>query len=308
MQGVWIALVGAALLVLPGRDLDRLWDYSAPAASESRFQELLASPEARDPEYRLEILTQIARAQGLQGQYAKASATLAEVERAPAKDRPPVVQVRTLLEQGRVLNSSGKPLAALPVFQRALDLARETGLDVYAADAAHMLALAAPTAKEKIRWNLEGTRIASQSSDPAARRWLGPIYNNLGWVYHDAGDFEPALTSFCHALEAYEAAGKPGPIRIARWTLARGLRSLGRLDEALEHQEALAEELRLAGEKDGYVEEELAELHLKLHGLRQARPHAARAYELLRSEDWLDAKRLERLRILGGKARLTALE
>ncbi|MEM9251070.1 MAG: hypothetical protein AAGB29_01855, partial [Planctomycetota bacterium] len=58
--------------------LDRLWDYSQPAASEARFRAMLATE--RDPEYRAEVFTQVARAQGLQQKFTEALQTLDEVD------------------------------------------------------------------------------------------------------------------------------------------------------------------------------------------------------------------------------------
>ena len=47
--------------------------------------------------------------------------------------------------------------------------------------------------------------------------------------------------------------------RIARWCVARCLRSLDRTEEALAEQQALAAELEAIGETDAYVAEEIAE-------------------------------------------------
>jgi hypothetical protein len=54
----------AARSALP--DFDRLWDYDHPEVSEQAFREILPLANSPDAEqYRLELLTQIARAQGL---------------------------------------------------------------------------------------------------------------------------------------------------------------------------------------------------------------------------------------------------
>jgi len=294
MQFLLVSLLAAGLSATPTKDFEKLWDYSAPEKSESFFWDHLEESGEREPSYRLEVLTQIARAQGLQGKFEAARTLLEKIASAPDGQQTKLVRVRLLLEKGRVLNSSGKPLDSLPIFQQAYDLALESGLDRYAADAAHMLGIASPTKESKVRWSLEGVRVASSSSDPDTRKWLGPLYNNLGWTYHDAQDFEPALTSFCHALEEYTVQGKAESIRIARWSVARCLRSLGRLDEAIAYQESLWYELQKAGEEDGFVHEELAELYLKHDGLRKARPHASQAYQLLRQKSWVEEKRLER--------------
>ena len=61
-------------------DFDALWDYSHPDQTEAKFREaLLHIPE--DDSAFLELLTQIARAQGLQHKFEKAHQTLDQVER-----------------------------------------------------------------------------------------------------------------------------------------------------------------------------------------------------------------------------------
>jgi len=47
-------------------------------------------------------------------------------------------------------------------------------------------------------------------------------------------------------------------VHIAKWSVARCLRSLGRHDEALAILEALEREGRAAGKPDPYVDEEIA--------------------------------------------------
>jgi len=61
------------------------------------------------------------------------------------------------------------------------------------------------------------------------------------------------LDVFQKALQWREEQGKVKPIRIARWCVGRTLRSLGRIEQALEIQQALLEEHERVGEKDGYI-------------------------------------------------------
>ncbi len=95
------------------------------------------------------------------------------------------------------------------------------------------------------------------------------------------------------------AAASPEPIRIARWSVARVLRSLGRFAEALTLQQRLLEEHEQAGTTDGYVFEELAECQLALGRLEAARPYFARGLALLSQDSWFceqEPQRLARLR------------
>jgi hypothetical protein len=98
-------------------DFDALWDYSHPDQTETKFCEILLQFPEDDAAF-LELLTQIARAQGLQGKFDHAHQTLDQVERR-LKEVPSRPKIRYLLERGRVFNSSGKPEEARPFFEPA---------------------------------------------------------------------------------------------------------------------------------------------------------------------------------------------
>jgi len=278
--------------------LDTAWDFERPVESEARFRSELDSLPA-DSSARLELMTQIARAQGLQRRFDAAHATLDGVEKA-LPERPARVAVRYLLERGRTFNSSVEPERAVPLFGAALDRAREAHEDFLAIDAAHMLGIAAP-ADRRLAWNLEAVAMTDRTADSRSKRWLASLYNNIGWTYHDRGDYASALAYFERALPAWQARGGVAQVRIAWWSIARTYRSLGRLDEALAIQQRLARET--ADGPDGYVFEELGEILLAKGDAAAARPNFARAYGLLEAEEGLRAtepERLARLKRLGG--------
>ncbi len=243
-------------------DPDALWDFADPAGSEGRFRAALATEDGQPPAKRAEVQTQIARAQGLQRRFAEGHATLDELERSsePTTDW---VNIRIALERGRLLNSSGDPVSSIPHFTRAWELATATGEDALAVDAAHMLAIAVP-GEGALPWHERAFALARSSPDPKAAAWIGSLGNNLGWTLHDLGRPEEALAAFKDALAWREEKGSPGPIRIARWAVARCLRTLDRPAEALALQRALAAELAAAGEEDPYVDEEIRECLLAL--------------------------------------------
>lgn len=281
----------------PENRIDELWDFSNPAASEERFRAFMES--SRDSSFQAEVLTQIARAQGLQNEFDAAHATLDEAQ-ALAREDDVEVKIRLLLERGRVLNSAGKPDESRQYFIDTLALAEGEGLDHYAIDAAHMLGIVEPPA-EQIAWSEKALEIAKKSKDPRARRWLGPLYNNLGWSYHDTGNYEQALTMFDDALEWYSKHGQPEQIRVARWSVARAMRSLGQVEKALALQEALLQDLDVAGVTDGYVYEELGECLLALGREDDAQKYFALAYRELSHDDWLaksEPERIARLKTL----------
>ena len=282
-------------------DFDSLWDYSDPHATEQRFREILLQVPESDPGY-LELLTQIARTQGLQGKFRRANQTLDQIERRLDK-YPSRAHVRYLLERGRVFNSSGHPQDAEPFFQQALDMATEISEDGYAVDAIHMLAIVA-SPESSLDLNLRAIQIAESSDQSKARNWRASLYNNTGWSYHSLGDFESALSMFQKAEAARREQGRVPEIRIAQWCVARTLRSLNRIEEALSIQMALKEELDAASEEgDGYVHEEIGECLLALQRSEEAPPYFAKAYELLLQDSWLAEKepeRIQRLKDLAG--------
>jgi tetratricopeptide (TPR) repeat protein len=223
------------------------------------------------------------------------------LDRAP-KDRLPVVRVRYLLERGRALNSSKKPAEALPLFREAYDRAVAAGIDFHAIDAAHMVAIVEEPASKRA-WNLKGMGVAERTKDKRAAGWLGTLYNNIGWDYHDEGEFEKALETLRKCWDFHKARKPDGPgARIAKWSVAKQLRCLGRLDEALTMQRELFDEYRRLGEEDGFVHEEIAECLLAQGKAEDAKPYFRRAHELLKEIGWVaeDTKRIERLAKLGG--------
>lgn len=289
---------------MPLPDFDALWNYNDPAATEKQFRDLLPEAEASgDISYLAQLLTQIARTQGLQRQFDAAHQTLDQV-RAMLRDDLALANIRYLLERGRVFNSSQQKETACPLFLQAWELAKTAHEDFYAVDAAHMLGIAAPQT-EQLDWNLKALEYAENSPQPRAQKWLGSLYNNIGWTYHDAGEYEKALEVFQKALSWHQnQPDNAERSRIARWSIARTLRSLGRVDEALTIQRELLADGEKSARKDGYVYEEMAELlHLKQDA--QAAHFFAEAYELLSADIWLSAnepERLGRLKALADKS------
>ncbi len=271
------------------QQLDSLWNYQNAADTENKFRDLLI----QEPSHYSEILTQIARAQGLQGKFTEAHTTLNESERLSKDER---VTVRYLLERGRLYNSDKQPDKAKFLFLEAYALAKSIKADFYEIDAAHMMAIVeAP--EQQLPWHEACFNLCNTTTDEPAKKWLGSVSNNLGWTYHDLGRFEEALKTFQKALEWQEQNGKPKTIQIAKWSIARTLRSLKRYQESLQIQQQLLEE----DSTDGYIYEELGECLLALNQADQAKPYFTKAHELLSQDSWLvknESSRLERLKTL----------
>lgn len=285
-------------------DFDKLWDYGNPDSTEAKFRALLPEATASgDQSILAQLLTQIARTQGLQRKFDEAHVTLDGVAQLLYDDLK-LARIRYLLERGRVFNSSKEVDKARPLFLSAWELAKEAGEDFHAVDAAHMMGII-ETPDEALKWNQTAIEYAEKSETERAKNWLGSLYNNVGWTHHDKGDFDKALEVFEKALAWRQEREQAGPTRIAKWCVARALRSLDRVDEALVIQTELLAELEGIGESDGYVYEELGECLLLQGKTEEATPNLARAYELLSKDPWLaenEPDRIARLKELGGVA------
>lgn len=282
--------------------IDTLWDYSRPAETEAVFRSLLReSMLASNLDYRAELMTQIARTLGLQQRFDAAHALLDSVEHM-LPHLPASVRVHYLLERGRVLNSSDQQERASPLFTEAWELAGNAKLDWLAVDAAHMLAIAGPV-EDRAGWNQKAVQLAQGSTDPRARRWLGSLYNNMGWDLYDQKKYDSALVMFDRALAARLEHKKPREIQIARWCVGKTYRMMGKVDTALAIQKALVQEMESASDgRDGYVYEEFAECLLAMNRGEDAVPYFAKAYFLLAEDAWLtrdEPERLARLKALG---------
>ena len=293
--------VGAAGAADYSQRLDALWNFERPKESEARFR-TEAAHHARGTREMAEATTQIARTLGLQRRFADADRALKAVK-PMLRHLPARVRVRYLLERGRRDNSSGNAARAFAWFEQALAASVDDtlpGADFYRVDALHMLALAAPVSR-RVAWNLKALAAADASQDPRTRGWRASLLHNLGFAMHERGNDEAALAYWQQALSAREAAHDVERTRIARWTVARGLRALGRLEEAEAIQRRLADEFAAANAPDGDVFEELAEIAFARGDHDAARAWAAKALALL--DDDVDLRTDEP----GRRARLEAL-
>ena len=279
---------------------DKLWNYRDPVETEIKFREALkeTSVEKNLSEH-LQLLTQIARAQGLQRKFEEAHQTLDEVGK-QLTEQQNTEHIRYFLERGRVFNSSSNKRNAEVCFRSALDIAKNLNQDGYAVDAIHMLAIISPP-DASTALNKEAIVFAENSEQQQAKNWLGSLYNNLAWSYFDKGEYEKALSVFLRALQFREEKKSAYEIFLAKWSVARTLRALNRNDDALKVQLALFEEASNTGNHDGYVHEELAELFLLNNDKMKSTFHFEKAYELLSADPHLvqnERPRLDRMNAL----------
>lgn len=280
----------------------KLWDYNDPEGMEKKFREI--EPEVQssgDEAYYIELLTQIARTQGLQMKFDEAHKILDEAE-SLLKEGYTKAQIRYYLERGRTYNSSKFYDKAKELFLKAYELAKQAGEDNLTIDAAHMLGIVEKS-DESLRWNEIAMQHAEETTDEKAKRWLGSLYNNTGWTYHDMGEYEKALSVFEKNVVYHTERNSKKELSIAKWCVARTLRSLGKTEEALRQQNELLKFNEEQGiEGDGYVYEELGECLYELGKPEEAKPHFAKAHEILSQDIWMaenEKDRLERLKELG---------
>jgi len=252
-----------------------LWDFDDLPGTEQRLRAQLGRERADAG--RAEVLTQLARVEGLRGDFEASEALLREAESLAGQS--PVANVRIDLERGRKLRSSGDANAALPLFESAFARAQKSGEHFLAADAAHMAALAADT-DGFVRWTQRGIGLAE--AEPEAAYWAGPLLNNLGWHHFEHGSYDAALDAFERALRAREREpDRPTEIEIARYAVAKTERALGRAEEAAR----LLEQCVAGSDPDSYFHEELAEAYAVLGRREEAGEQAKLALALVAPED-----------------------
>jgi tetratricopeptide (TPR) repeat protein len=252
-----------------------LWDFDDLDRSERRLRSQLEQEPTEAG--RAEVLTQLARVAGLRGEFDGCERLLDEAE--PLAGSSAVANVRLELERGRMYRSSGDPEAAYPLFQSAFGRAVEAGEFYLAGDAAHMCAIAVDDPKLREEWTQRGLDLAER--EPAAAYWAGPLLNNLGWTYYDAGGHERALELFERALDVRERdPGNPAGIAWARYAVAQTLRALGRADDAVAAIEPAVAWAQQAGKPDPYFHAELAACYEAAGRADDARREAELASEL----------------------------
>lgn len=244
-----------------------------------------------------ELLPQLARAQALQGVLPKARAALDRTTQilTELKEKPdPKIEVRLLLEQGRVLCLSMSPSKAHDFFTRAWTLANETKLDFFAVDAALMLSTIRPP-KFQNEWLQKAFAIANASSDPQVRLWLSQLLFLEGWHAFDFRQFERALKCFEDALAQPKATEEAWKQMAIQWSCGRTMRALGQVDQAMAVQQGLLKEMSLSGNISGHVYLEIAECQQQMKQTELAKANFELAYGILSVPSWYADNRIDEL-------------
>jgi len=276
-------------------DFDKLWNYNNPEETEKKFREILAKTKMQEDnkEYYLQLLTQIARTQGLQRKFDDAHETLDVVE-GELEPEMIIARIRYNLERGRVFNSSGMKDKSVHFFLDAYHLGMENDADFYTIDAAHMLGIAEKPANA-LSWNEIAIELIEKTSDERAKGWLGSLLNNTGWTYFDKGDYETAMDYFKKNVSYHTERNNAPQLGVAKWCVARTLRAQNRIDEALKMQLELIGTDSETEAGDGYGYEELGELYLVKNDKENSKKYFAKAHKLLSQDKWLAANEKDRL-------------
>jgi tetratricopeptide (TPR) repeat protein len=254
-----------------------VWDFNDLDLSERRFRASLEEEETAAG--RAALFTQLARIEGLRGDFAAGERLLAMAEALGGAES------WVLIERGRLLRSSGDGPSALPLFEAAFEQARAVDDGFLAADAAHMAALVGDTEA----WTARGIEL---TDDDPGRYWLAPLLNNVGWSRYEAADFARALDAFNEALAVRsEDPQEPHEREIARYAVGKALRALGRIVEATGQLELAVAWATEAGIETPYFHEELAECYAAAGRTEEARVQAERASELFREHEAAGARR-----------------
>tara|TARA_B100000749_G_scaffold84052_1_gene63876 strand:- start:23716 stop:24639 length:924 start_codon:yes stop_codon:yes gene_type:complete len=282
--------------------INQLWNFSNPEETRGKFEQLLVEQSETAPlDYILQIKTQIARTYSLTAKFEEAHSVLDEVEPQLSAETP-VAKVRYLLERGRTFNSNNEKSKATELFVQAYNYGREVEAYIYSVDAAHMVGISSATLDDKLEWNQKGLEEAEKSNDQNVRRWIGVFYNNMGWDLFEAKHYTEALAKFELCRDFYQELEANDRLGIAKWSIAKTYRYLGRNSEALAIQMALLAE-KDGTDESGYTYEELGELYLLKGETEKAKTYFSKAHEILSKDVWLEKNEPERLHRL---LRLTA--
>lgn len=147
---------------------------------------------------------------------------------AKASDSEPAGWSRYLSVRGRFEWKRGDLETATETFEDLFLFCEQNEFWERAVDASNMAAITGPPG-EVFDWSERGIEIAERGG---LTRWLGPLWNNLGWNYHDEGMYDEAYGALVKAREYHYMNERELPRLIADYSVAHVMMKQGRLDEA----------------------------------------------------------------------------
>jgi len=189
-----------------------------------------------------------------------------EQARARTSVDDPLGWSRYLGVRGRFEWTAKDSAATVATFRELFDYCEANGLYERAVDATHMNALVAPR-EERLEWARNGIAMAEAGE---LTGWLGPLWNNMGWDYVDAGEYEAGLEALEQARIYHDATGQQLSMLIADYAVAHVKRLMGDLTAAKTELQGVfdqADAMQEAGHLDaiewmGFSRWELAETAL----------------------------------------------
>lgn len=207
-------------------DVRDFWNFGDPLATRATFEALL--PELSDRGEQLDVHAQIGRTYSLRGENQECLDYLK-----PFWDEGLALGGRAaaslMIEAGRAYRGMGMIEQARQGFEDV----STNGPDDLRVDALHMLALISEGDQVDF-FNQKGIELAKTSKDEWAQRWIGSLYNNVGWARFDSGELEEALEYFESALLARYEFGQTERVEEAKWCIGHTLCKLGRIQDARE--------------------------------------------------------------------------
>ena len=161
---------------------DYIWQsFEDPADIEAALQSSYSEHHGTlSSSFLAQLLTQIARAQGMQDKLHDAQAAL---YKAKWKSDEKVAVVRLDLETARLRRLQDRTEEAMTLLKKVYETAAEAPLDYFKADAAHILYLFEPDGgpEEGKTWSDAVLEIARNSGNIKTRRWAAVVLTDQGW-------------------------------------------------------------------------------------------------------------------------------
>ena len=205
-------------------DVRDYWNFGDPVVSRAIFESLL--PSLTDRTEQLDVHAQIGRTYSLSGANQECLDYLK-----PVWDEGLALGGRAaaslMIEAGRAYRGLGMIQQARQGFEDV----SINGPDDLRVDALHMLALISEGDHVEYH-NNKAIELARASKDEWARRWIGSLYNNMGWACFEAGEHDEALEYFESALLARYEFGQEERVSEAKWCIGHTLLALDRLKDA----------------------------------------------------------------------------
>jgi tetratricopeptide (TPR) repeat protein len=278
-------------------DVDGYWASHDLIKTEAAIRQALPS-DLNGPwnSVALSAITQLVRVLNLQGKSSEAKEML-DLARKQVQYAEPQTRMRTeirlLLEEGRHFCMAMMPAKAQGPFSRAWKMASDSGEVFLTIESAVMLSVSQPP-KYQNEWLQRALDLAAKTDDEQAKLWLAQLHLMDGWHAFDFRRFEDALRAFQLALARPRGHGEMTDVILIKWCIARCLRALGRVAEALEMQRELYAKLNSVPEVNGYVFLEIAECLQLLQNTEEAKTFFELAYKELSLNGWYsDNKSME---------------